>query len=90
VGRLWPITNWQPALRKSESLSTESGCRGWFEFRDAVLEGLLEVWVVLVGMLADELEDLAIAVGGLFVLAASLVHHSQPVIAVMYFRIAFQ
>jgi len=63
------------ALAKSESLYSESSYGRWIEFLDPALEGLLEVWVVLVGMLTGELDDFAITVSSLFVLTASLVHH---------------
>jgi hypothetical protein len=46
---------------KNESLYNESSCGGWIEFRDPALEGLFEVRVVLVGMLADELDGEALA-----------------------------
>ena len=41
-------------------------------------------------MLTGELDDLTIAVSGLFVQTARLVHHTQAIIAVMDFWIAFQ
>ncbi len=40
--------------------------------------------VVVVGMLADEFDHLAIAVGRLSVVAAHLVHHSEPIPAVVH------
>ena len=40
---------------KNESLYNESSCGGWIEFRDPALDGLLEVWVVLVGMLVAQI-----------------------------------
>jgi hypothetical protein len=72
---------------KNESLYNESSCGGWIEFRDPALDGLLEVWVVVVGMLVDELDDLAITVSSLFVLASSLVHHPQTIVTVVHFRV---
>jgi hypothetical protein len=76
--------------QEPESLHKESGC-GWrIEFFDPALESPFKVWVVLVGMLTGELDDFAIAISGLFVLTASLVHHAQPIIAVVHFRVAFQ
>lgn len=46
----------------------KTGWRWWIEFSDHALEGLLEFQVVLLGMLTNEVADLAITVGGLFVL----------------------
>ena len=40
--------------------------------------------VVVVGMLADEVDHLAIAVGRLSAVAARLVHHSEPIPAVVH------
>jgi hypothetical protein len=60
-----PVANHKRQLAaRSESLHDGSGCGWWIEFCDPALEGLLEVRIVLLGMLADKLDDLAIAVRG--------------------------
>lgn len=55
------------------------------KLRDKVVEGSRELWFVLLGVGADELDHLTVTVRGLFVLAAGLVNHPQPVIAVVHF-----
>jgi len=40
-------------------------------------------------VLAGKHDDLAIAVSGLFVLTASLVHHARAIVTVVHFRSAF-
>ena len=47
-------------------------------------EHFLEAGVVVVGMLPDELDHLAIAVGSLAVFATGLVHHAEAIIAVVH------
>jgi hypothetical protein len=49
------------------------------------VEGGFELGLVLVGMSADEVDDLSVVVGGLFVVAAGLVDHSQSIVAIVDF-----
>ena len=52
---------------------------------DQQVEGGFELRLVLVGMSADEVDDLSIALCGLLFVAACLVDHTQPVVAVVDF-----
>ena len=54
------------------------------------MEGGFELRLVLIGVSADEVDDLAIAVGGLFVIAARLVDHPQPIVSIVYFGVAHE
>jgi hypothetical protein len=67
-------------------LYNESGCGGWIELLDPALEGFLELRVVLLRVLTGELDDFAIAVSGLFVLTASLVHNAQAIVTIVHLR----
>ena len=63
----------------------ERSCRhGGTELVDESGEPFGGGGVVVVGMLADEVDHLAIAVGRLAAVAARLVHHSEPVPAVVH------
>ena len=70
-----------PAARCLSERESERG--GWIEFLDPALEGFLELRVVLLRVLTGELDDFAIAVSGLFVLTASLVHHAQAIATIV-------
>ena len=52
--------------------------------------GGFELRLVLIGVSADEVDDLAIAVGCLLVFAACLVNHSQPIVSIVYFEVAYE
>jgi hypothetical protein len=54
------------------------------------VEGGFELRLVLIGVSADEVDDLAIAVGRLLVFAACLVNHSQPIVSIVYFGVAYE
>lgn len=60
------------------------------ELGDELVEGGFDLWLVLIGMSTDELDDLAVVVGGLFFLAARLVDHPEAIIAVVDLGIAHQ
>ena len=64
--------------------SGRSGRRGRIEPFNEVGELLDHAGVIVVGMLADEVDHLAIAVGRLSAVAARLVHHSEAVPAVVH------
>ncbi len=49
------------------------------------MESGFELGLVLVWMSADEVDDLAVVIGGLLVVAASLVDHAQSIVAVVDF-----
>lgn len=48
---------------------------GGVEFLYQPVEGGFELWLILIGMSADEIDDLTVVIGGLFVVAACLVDH---------------
>jgi len=54
------------------------------------VEGGFELWLLLIWMSADKVDDLAIAVGGSLVIAARLVDHSQPIVVIVYFGVAYE
>jgi len=60
----------------------------WVELLDQPMEGGFELRLVLIGMSADEVDNLAITVSGLFVIAARFVDHPQPIISIVYFGVA--
>ncbi len=60
------------------------------ELGDELDEGAAERWVVAFGLRSDDLEDLAVAIGGLFFFTARLMHHAEPVPPVVHFGEAFQ
>ena len=47
------------------------------------MEGGFELRLVLIGMSADEVDDLSVVVGGLLVVAACLVDHAQSIVTVV-------
>jgi len=53
-------------------------------------EGVLEAGLVLVGMSTDEVDDLAVVVGGLLVVATRFIDHPQSIIAVVNFGEAYE
>src|SRR5208283_3289468 len=59
------------------------GFRLGFEPIDELLEDGLEPGIVVVGVVADDGDGLAVAVGGLAMIAAGFVDHAEAVIAVM-------
>ncbi len=59
----------------SHSLTVSVG-RGGVELLDQSLKGVLEAGLVLVRMSPDEVDDFAVVIGGLFVVATGLVDHS--------------
>jgi hypothetical protein len=65
-------------------MAKRSGRRGRIELVDEPHELFSDGGVVVVGMLADEVDHFAIAVGGLSGVAARLMHHSEAVPAVMH------
>jgi hypothetical protein len=72
------------APSRSASAGGRSGRRRWIEFGDqAGVEGHETVVVGVVRVLTQELEHTAVAVGGLAVIAALLLHHAEPVPTVM-------
>jgi hypothetical protein len=78
------------ALSKRER-GGRSGRGRRFELGDqAGVEGHHAVVVGVIGVLAQEVEHLPVAVGGLPAVAPRLVHHAEPVPAVVHFRVARQ
>ena len=65
-------------------MAERSRRRGRIELVDELGELLGHGGIVVVGMLADEVDHLAIAVGGLSAVTARLVHHSEAVPAVVH------
>lgn len=59
--------------------------RGRVEFLDQPLEGGFKSGLVFIGPSLNEVDDLSVVVGGLFVVAAGLVDHSQSIVAVVDF-----
>jgi|GEM_PF-3842069 len=59
--------------------------RSGVEFLYQSVKGVLEAGLVLVGMSTDEVDDLAVVICGLFVVAPGLVDHSESIIAVVHF-----
>lgn len=57
--------------------------RSGVEFLYQSVEGGFELGLVLVRMSADEIDDLTVVISGLFVVAASLVDHSQSIVAIV-------
>ena len=53
------------------------------EFLDQSLVGRFECRLVLIGVSADEVDDLSVVVGGLLVVAACLVDHAQSIVTVV-------
>ena len=62
-------------LRSSRSLIGSVRGDG-IEFLDQSVKGVLEAGLILVGMSTDEVDDLAVVLGGLRVVATGLVDHS--------------
>src|ERR1700693_1429794 len=56
---------------------------GRFDPLDALLEDGLEPWIVVVGVVADDIDGFAVVVGGLAVIAAGFADHAETVIAVV-------
>lgn len=54
---------------------------------DQPVEGVLEARLVLIGVGADEVDDLAVVIGSLLLVATGLVDHSQSIVAVVHFRV---
>jgi len=50
----------------------------------------LELWVVVVGVFSNELDDLAIVVGRLLLISSRLVDHAEAIVAIVHFRKALQ
>ncbi len=64
--------------------SGRSGRRGRIEPFNELGELLEHACIIVVGMLADEVDHLAIAAGRLSAVAARLVHHSEAVPTVVH------
>jgi hypothetical protein len=58
---------------------------GGIEFLYQPVESGFELGLVLVGTGAEEVDDLAVVIGGLLVVATSLVDHSQSIVSVVDF-----
>jgi hypothetical protein len=63
---------------------------GRVELVDAFGEYVLEVVIVVAGVGADEVDDLAVAVGGLLIVASGLVDHPEAVPSIMHIGEAFE
>jgi hypothetical protein len=72
----------------SRGLRTGAGFR--VELGNEPMEGVGELGFVLIGVRADELNHLAIAVGGLLILTAGFIDHPQPIVAVVHIGEAHQ
>jgi hypothetical protein len=55
----------------------------WVKPLDELAEDGLDFWIVVVGMVADGGEGLAVVLGCLAMIAAGLANHAETVIAVM-------
>ena len=76
----------KPPEKRGQSV----GLRG-IEFRDQAVEDGFEVGVVVViRMGVDELDDFAIAVCRVFILAACFVHRTEAVVSVMHLGVAHE
>src|SRR5665213_2952075 len=61
-----------------------------FELDDEFEEAVYEPGVIVLGISARELDHLAVAVGGLAELAAGLVDHAEPIVAIVHLGVANQ
>jgi hypothetical protein len=57
---------------------------------DQVAEGGLEVGIVVFGVGSNEVDDFAVAIGGLLVIASGLVDHSEAIVAIWHIGEAFE
>src|SRR6267142_6492612 len=55
--------------------------RSWVEFFDQPEEGGFKCRLVLIGVSADEVDDPAVVVSGLLMIAARLIDHPQSIVA---------
>jgi hypothetical protein len=57
---------------------------GRVEFLDQLLEGGFELWRVVIRKGSDDIDDLAVTLDGAFVVPASLLHHTEAIVAVVF------
>lgn len=74
----------------SGRVDSDSAGRGRVELCDQPVEGVFQLRLVLIGVSADEVDDLPVTLGGVFVIAARFVDHPEPVVAVVHFGVANQ